>query len=117
MIDTVNVVNKLVAEKLDVSEDIVKVTNAFYWRFGVVESMRSGDHTAIRVGKVGTFMVSRRKLYRRIKKYISLIKALKSENVSEFKRVSKEERIEAYKADLRKLLARRNDIAKLYSRK
>lgn len=115
MIDTSNTVIKQVARKLNKSEDIVKKVHDYYWEEGLKVSMRSGKHTAIRVSKFGTFMVSRRKLYRLIQKYIAYIRHLRLKETEAFKRSTKEEALAKYTQDLRTLLERRNDLAILYN--
>lgn len=117
MIDTSNIVIKAVSKKLEVKEDLVKLIHDYYWEKGVRNSIRSGNHTAIRIAKLGTFFVSKIKLYRRIKKYIAFIRNLEFKPESDFKRLSKQERIDIYKKDLALLLSRRNDLAKLYYQK
>ena len=115
MIDTSNTVSKVVAKRLEISEDIIKNVYDFYWKHGVKDAIRSGKYTAIRVAKLGTFMVSRRKLEKHIKKYIAYIRHLELQDVRSFKKYTKEEAMVKYKADLRLLLDRRNDIAILYN--
>lgn len=114
MIDTSSTIIRQTAKKLEISEDLIKTIYDFYWKEGVKGAMRSGQNTAIRVSKVGTFMVSRRKLYRHIQKHIFYIRHLRSQPEEIFKRTSKEEMIERYYIDLKVLLERRNELAKLY---
>lgn len=116
MIDTSNTVTRLVSKRLEVTEETTKIVYDFYWKHGIVESIRSGKHTAIRVPKLGTFMTSRRKLYQQIYKYIAYIRFLRAKESNSFKRYTKEEAIERYKNDLKLLLERRNDLAKLYNK-
>lgn len=116
MIDTSNTVSKVVAKKLEISEDIIKSVYDYYWKNGVKKAIRSGKYTSVRVSKLGTFMVSRRKLYRHIQKYIAYIRHLRLQDTISFKRSTKEEAISKYIDDLKLLLERRNDLAILYNK-
>jgi len=116
MIDTSNTVVRQVAKRLEVTEEAAKIVYDFYWREGIVGSIRSGKYTSIRASKLGTFTVSKRKLYKEIYKYIAYIRFLKAKDSNSFKRYTKEEAIQKYKKDLKLLLERRNDLANLYNK-
>lgn len=114
MIESIGIINRQVSKKLGVSEELVKTINEYFWKEGVKTSMRSGLYTAIRLPKLGTFVVSRNKLNKRIQKYISYIRFLSEDTSIEYKRITKEQKIATYVNDLKLLLDRRNDIAKIY---
>lgn len=116
MIDTSNTVTRHIAKRLEVTEEIAKTVYDFYWKEGIVNSIRSGKNTSIRVAKLGTFTVSKRKLYQQIHKYIAYLRFLRTKDSNDFKKFTKEEAIERYKSDLRLLLERRNDLANLYNK-
>lgn len=114
MIDTSNTVTKQVAKALELPEDIIKKVYEFYWKEGIKESIRSGKNLSIRVAKLGTFVVSKRKVNLRIHKYIAYLRHLRLQEPSSFKRMTKEQTIEKYVDDLKLLLELRNQLAKLY---
>ena len=117
MIDTINIANRYTSRKLSISEEIVKEVNRYFWKEGVKGTMKTGKYTAFRIPKLGTFVVSRLKLRKRISKYIAYIRFLKQEDQLKFKKISKEDRINQYQEELKLLLDRRNDLAKLYIKK
>jgi hypothetical protein len=112
MIDTINNVNKEVARELGIDEAIVKKINAFYWK-GVKGAIASGEHTSIYLKNIGTLSISRNKLNKNILYLIKQLRFFKN-TTEEFKKKTREEYIAELSEQLRKMLARRNDIAKLY---
>lgn len=113
MIETINVVNKEVSRSLGISEETVKLVNKFFWRYGVKESIQSGQHTSIRVKNIGTLVTSRNKINNRLRKIIRSIRQLKEPD-REFKIKTREQYLEQQYNELRIMLARRNDIAIAY---
>ena len=75
--ETIIKINKEVATELGFSEDLVKKVNKFYWEKGIKDSIRSAEHTNIRVRGLGTFTTSKFKLYLDIEKLIKFIRNLR----------------------------------------
>jgi vacuolar-type H+-ATPase subunit I/STV1 len=94
--------------KLDLSD--VRQANAFFWKVGVKEPLKKIEHTAIFIKNIGTILVSRNKLYKEIEKIIRKIRAV--ENSVKFKPESKIDIIANYKARLKDLLRKRNELIK-----
>lgn len=112
MLETINHVNREIAQELNISEEEVKKANSYFWK-EIKTSIRSLDYTAIRMRGFGTFMVSRIKLYSQINKLIKEIRRLQNTD-KEFKKKTKEEYLEERFLKLRQYLDRRNDLAVLY---
>jgi len=115
MVDTIITINREVSRELGFSEDLVKKVNKFYWEQGVKDSIRSAQHTNIRIRGLGTFATSKFKLYADIKELIKFIRNLRENKLNKkFKNTTREELIELQLAQLRKLLFRRNELAKAH---
>lgn len=113
MLGTINIINKQVARELELSEDLVKRINAYYWLNGIKAEFQCGSNSAIRIKNLGTFMISRFKLNKKIRELIKEIRKI-SNLESDFKIRTRQEVINERKEYLKVLLERRNDIAKLY---
>lgn len=115
MIETINVVNKEVSKILKLDEELVKIVNKFYWRYGVKQAIQSGEHTSIFIRNIGTLTISRTKVNRKIVKIIGQIRTLLNPE-RQFKVKTREQCIEEKYVMLRTMLKRRNDIAIAYTK-
>ena len=112
MIDSIVKVNKEISKELDMSENIVAAVNKFYWG-AIKEAIRDGSHTNIRIRGIGTIATSMLKLKKDILRIINRIRRLRS-STQEYTTITKEEVIDNLYVILRKLLARRNELASVY---
>lgn len=113
MIDTITGVNREVAKELNLPEDLVKKVNSFYWKQGIKGSIQSGEYSSVWIKGIGTFATSRNKINIKILKVIREIRYFRNSD-KEFKKKTREEYIEEKMNQLRLLLIRRNEIAKVY---
>lgn len=113
MIDTINLVNKEVARKLNHSESLVRQVNKFFWKYGVKETIQSAQYTSVRIPKIGTLVVSRNKVNKKILRIIRAIRSLKNPN-RVFRDKTREQCLSDKYDELRLMLQRRNDIAIIY---
>lgn len=116
MIETINQINKEVAQELKIDESIVKKVNKFFWESGIKDAIRSAEYTGIRIRGLGTFYTSRHKLRKAIYDIINQIRFIRDVK-EEFKVRSREELIEEKNEMLRKYLKRRNELAKAFYQK
>jgi len=113
MVSTIIGINKEVSEELGIPQDIVKKVNKFFWEKGIKDAIRSGDYTNIRIRGLGTISSSRRKIWKEISYIIATIRNMRN-NDAKFKNKSRDEVIEELKLELRKLLIRRDELAKAF---
>ena len=107
----IDYVNVNVAKELNQPLNIVEQINKEYWR-EIKRKMNDLESTNIFVRKVGTFMVSKYLINKKIKKTISTIRNTKvSTKYSEIKR---NEILKNLYNRLRKLLKQRNEVSKIY---
>lgn len=109
----IEVLYTALSKQLDLPEKVVRAVYNYYWSKGVKNKMNQLEENAVYVPFIGTFGVSRRKLYGEIKAKIGLIRYYE-DNVSNMDATIIEERKEKTYNTLRKLLERRNEIAHLY---
>jgi hypothetical protein len=112
MIETISIVNKEVSKRLGIQEDIIKSVNAFYWK-NVKGSINTAQNTSIRINNLGTYVISRTKLWILIKRRIKEIRYFRT-TTKEFKVKDRDTSINDLITELRILLQRRNDIAIIY---
>lgn len=98
------------ATELDIPLSTVKKVNNYFWRVGVKESIKNVNNTSIFIKNLGTFSVSKYKLYREIKRVIRFIRGIRiSPKYTEQKR---QDILKSYYYNLNKLLEKRNQLAK-----
>lgn len=104
----IDFVIKKTALELNIPEDQVKVVVMEYWKT-IYNKILTGSETAITVRHIGTFTVSRWKLYNYIKKIIAKIKRIrKTDKLTDEK---KKEILDLEYKRLRNCLYHRNKIA------
>ncbi len=115
MIETINQINREVARELSQEENLVRSINTYYWRT-LKSSISSGEYTSIWVKNVGTLVVSRNKLRKKISGLIKSIRYYKSTGKG-FKNRTNQEYLLDLMIELKLMVSRRNDIAKAYKEK
>lgn len=113
MIETISHINREISKELSIDESLVKSINAFYWK-SIRDTVSSGEHTSIRLNSLGTYVISRRKLWIYINKLIKQIRYFRKNVDKVFKNKTREEYIEDRVNELRLILKRRDDLAKVY---
>ncbi len=113
MIDTINLVNREAARILSKDETLVKLVNRFFWKEGVKEAVQSAQHTSIRIPKIGTLVISRNKVNKKILRIIQSIRELQRPEKT-FKEKTREQCLTERYTELTLMLKRRNDIAIAY---
>lgn len=116
MIETINQINKEVAQELKIDENIVKKVNKYFWEQGVKDSIRTAQYTGIRIRGLGTFYTSRYKLRRAIEDLLVEIRFIRDVK-QEFKVRTREQLLDEKYEMLNKYLIRRNELAKAFYQK
>lgn len=107
----IDIVNRTVADKFNIDEDIVKNINKVYWQ-EVRHKLSNLDSTSVFVKGLLTFTVSRYNLSVYISKIIRQIRGTR--NSVKFKAATKELFLTELYRKLNLLLIQRNEVAKIY---
>jgi|SRR5688572_8331500 len=108
---SIQIINKIVAREKGISEDLVEKVNKFYWK-NVRATLSEFSDTSVSIKHIGTITVSRRKLNFFITQLIRKIRVIRAG--TKHKESTKALLLETNMNRLKKALVQRNIIAKLY---
>lgn len=104
----INIVNKIVAKKLDKPLSLVNLVNHYYWKTSK-EKLTNYEVTTIFWKHIGSITISKYKVYREIERIIKRIRNIALNEV--YSQEAKDSVTEQQLVKLRKLLKHRNQIA------
>lgn len=99
-----------VAVEYNLSPELVKKVNNFFWKEGVKYSLSNVKHTSVFIKNIGTIVISKYKLNKELSLLIKKMRNIKNSNKYTEKR--KNSILEGYKINFRKLWTKRNEIIK-----
>ncbi len=108
----IDFINKVQAEKLGISESIIKKVNKYYWDKGVRRKLSTLESLSVFIKGLGVITVSRYNLNKFIKKTIIKLKMIRLSD--KYKEENKKIYIDTLEKRLKKLLIKRNELAILY---